>query len=96
MYILPSTFNTLAQNTFLSDNGLLYIAMGFCEGGDLYTKLKEQKGKALEERQIVEWYVQISMALQVCSYEFLLILTKTMTSGQIKRLYGIMYVSVHA
>ena len=50
-------------NIFL-DNGLLYIAMGFCEGGDLYTKLKEQKGKPLEERQIVEWYVQISMALQ--------------------------------
>lgn len=50
---------------FILGNGLLYIAMGFCEGGDLYTKLKDQKGTALEERQIVEWYVQISMAMQV-------------------------------
>ncbi|XP_039931896.1 serine/threonine-protein kinase Nek4 isoform X2 [Hirundo rustica] len=38
--------------------------MGFCEGGDLYHKLKEQKGKLLPENQVVEWFVQISMALQ--------------------------------
>ncbi|XP_066554004.1 serine/threonine-protein kinase Nek4 isoform X2 [Amia ocellicauda] len=42
----------------------LYIAMGFCEGGDLYHRLKEQKGKLLTERQVVEWFVQIAMALQ--------------------------------
>ncbi|MBN3275588.1 NEK4 kinase, partial [Polyodon spathula] len=42
----------------------LYIAMGFCEGGDLYHKLKEQKGKLLAESQVVEWFVQIAMALQ--------------------------------
>ena len=41
--------------------------MGYCEGGDLYTKLKEQSKKSehLGERQIVEWFVQIAMALQV-------------------------------
>ncbi|XP_032661697.1 serine/threonine-protein kinase Nek4 isoform X2 [Chelonoidis abingdonii] len=38
--------------------------MGFCEGGDLYHKLKEQKGKPLPENQVVEWFVQIAMALQ--------------------------------
>ncbi|KAM8799618.1 serine/threonine-protein kinase Nek4 [Eudromia elegans] len=38
--------------------------MGFCEGGDLYHKLKEQKGKLLPEHQVVEWFVQIAMALQ--------------------------------
>ncbi|XP_035750586.1 serine/threonine-protein kinase Nek4 isoform X3 [Egretta garzetta] len=38
--------------------------MGFCEGGDLYHKLKEQKGKLLPENQVVEWFVQIAMALQ--------------------------------
>ncbi|XP_037386411.1 serine/threonine-protein kinase Nek4 isoform X3 [Talpa occidentalis] len=38
--------------------------MGFCEGGDLYRKLKEQKGRLLPERQVVEWFVQIAMALQ--------------------------------
>ena len=39
--------------------------MGYCEGGDLYGRLKEQKSKPLEERQVVEWFVQIAMALQV-------------------------------
>ncbi|XP_028942460.1 serine/threonine-protein kinase Nek4 [Antrostomus carolinensis] len=38
--------------------------MGFCEGGDLYHRLKEQKGKLLPENQVVEWFVQIAMALQ--------------------------------
>ncbi|XP_049632135.1 serine/threonine-protein kinase Nek4 [Suncus etruscus] len=45
-------------------DGLLYIVMGFCEGGDLYRKLKEQKGRPLPESQVVEWFVQIAMALQ--------------------------------
>ncbi len=52
------------KDSFETDNGFLYIAMGFCEG-DLYNRLKEQKGLALEERQVVEWFVQIAMALQV-------------------------------
>uniref|UniRef100_UPI0037E7D349 serine/threonine-protein kinase Nek4 n=1 Tax=Semicossyphus pulcher TaxID=241346 RepID=UPI0037E7D349 len=38
--------------------------MGFCEGGDLYHRLKQQKGDLLAERQVVEWFVQIAMALQ--------------------------------
>ncbi|XP_067244705.1 serine/threonine-protein kinase Nek4 isoform X2 [Chanodichthys erythropterus] len=42
----------------------LYIVMGFCEGGDLYHRLKQQKGELLPERQVVEWFVQIAMALQ--------------------------------
>ncbi|XP_056092679.1 serine/threonine-protein kinase Nek4 [Rhinichthys klamathensis goyatoka] len=42
----------------------LYIVMGFCEGGDLYHRLKLQKGELLPERQVVEWFVQIAMALQ--------------------------------
>ncbi|KAJ8265410.1 hypothetical protein COCON_G00145090 [Conger conger] len=42
----------------------LYIVMGFCEGGDLYHRLRQQKGELLHERQVVEWFVQIAMALQ--------------------------------
>ncbi|KAK3512983.1 hypothetical protein QTP70_034003 [Hemibagrus guttatus] len=42
----------------------IYIVMGFCEGGDLYHRLKQQKGELLPERQVVEWFVQIAMALQ--------------------------------
>ncbi|KAK6177132.1 hypothetical protein SNE40_015298 [Patella caerulea] len=52
------------KDSFETENGYLYIAMQYCEGGDLYNKLKEQKGVPLEERQVVEWFIQISMALQ--------------------------------
>ncbi|NXJ26744.1 NEK4 kinase, partial [Dicrurus megarhynchus] len=52
------------RESWQGDDGHLYIVMGFCEGGDLYHKLKEQKGKLLPENQVVEWFVQITMALQ--------------------------------
>jgi NIMA (never in mitosis gene a)-related kinase len=41
--------------------------MLYCDGGDLYTKIKEHEKikKPIEESQIVEWFVQIAMALQV-------------------------------
>ncbi|NXR76963.1 NEK4 kinase, partial [Pycnonotus jocosus] len=52
------------RESWQGDDGHLYIVMGFCEGGDLYHKLKEQKGRLLPENQVVEWFVQIAMALQ--------------------------------
>uniref|UniRef100_A0A8D2LIF5 Serine/threonine-protein kinase Nek4 n=1 Tax=Varanus komodoensis TaxID=61221 RepID=A0A8D2LIF5_VARKO len=52
------------RESWEGEDGLLYIVMGFCEGGDLYHKLKEQKGQLLPEVQVVEWFVQIAMALQ--------------------------------
>ncbi|XP_054832920.1 serine/threonine-protein kinase Nek4 isoform X2 [Eublepharis macularius] len=52
------------RESWEGEDGLLYIVMGFCEGGDLYHKLKEQKGTLLPENQVVEWFVQIAMALQ--------------------------------
>ncbi len=55
----------LYQESFLSSDGaMLYIAMAYCEGGDLYTRLREQHGVLLPERQVVEWFVQIALALQ--------------------------------
>lgn len=53
------------RESWEGDDCQLYIAMGFCEGGDLYHRLKQQKGELLPERQVVEWFVQIAMALQV-------------------------------
>ncbi|XP_071406646.1 serine/threonine-protein kinase Nek4 isoform X2 [Pithys albifrons albifrons] len=52
------------RESWQGQDGHLYIVMAFCEGGDLYHKLKEQKGKLLPETQVVEWFVQIAMALQ--------------------------------
>ncbi|CAI9721461.1 serine/threonine-protein kinase Nek4-like [Octopus vulgaris] len=52
------------KDSFQTGERYLYIAMQYCEGGDLYTLLKERKGKVLEEKQVVEWFIQIAMALQ--------------------------------
>ncbi|MFT7800713.1 serine/threonine-protein kinase Nek4 [Arapaima gigas] len=52
------------RESWEGDDCHLYIVMGFCEGGDLYHRLKQQKGELLQERQVVEWFVQIAMALQ--------------------------------
>ncbi|KAI1890931.1 hypothetical protein AGOR_G00158670 [Albula goreensis] len=52
------------RESWEGDDRRLYIVMGFCEGGDLYQRLKQRKGEHLLERQVVEWFVQISMALQ--------------------------------
>lgn len=79
--------NIVAYKESFQIDGYLNIVMLFCDGGDLYTKIKEQNGKFLEETQviqtlelnykvklylmnsmnlkIVEWFVQIAMALQV-------------------------------
>jgi NIMA (never in mitosis gene a)-related kinase len=60
--------------SFRSSDGFLNIVMAYCEGGDLYTKLKEKKSKkeSLTENQIIEWFIQICMAIQVnnsfCSF----------------------------
>ncbi|CAF96803.1 unnamed protein product, partial [Tetraodon nigroviridis] len=52
------------RESWEGDDCQLYIVMGFCEGGDLYHRLKQQKGELLPERQVVEWFVQIAMALE--------------------------------
>ena len=53
--------------SFRSKDGFLNIVMAYCEGGDLYTRLKEKKSQKelLSEDQIIEWFIQICMALQV-------------------------------
>ncbi|XP_053325201.1 serine/threonine-protein kinase Nek4 isoform X2 [Spea bombifrons] len=52
------------RESWEGDDGFLYIVMGYCEGGDLYHRLKEQKGQLLPEGRVVDWFVQIAMAMQ--------------------------------
>lgn len=47
--------------------GMLHIVMAYCEGGDLSSRLKACKGVPLAEDQVIEWFVQITLALQVCN-----------------------------
>jgi NIMA (never in mitosis gene a)-related kinase len=43
---------------------LLCIVMAFADGGDLEGRVKQQNGRAFSEQQIVEWLVQICLALK--------------------------------
>ena len=54
-------------DSFLSADGFLNIVMSYCEGGDLYNRLKDKKSKkeSLSEDQIIEWFIQICLALLV-------------------------------
>uniref|UniRef100_A0A3B3WFE5 non-specific serine/threonine protein kinase n=1 Tax=Poecilia mexicana TaxID=48701 RepID=A0A3B3WFE5_9TELE len=44
--------------------GCLYIVMDYCEGGDLFKKINSQKGVLFPEEQILDWFVQICLALK--------------------------------
>lgn len=57
--------NIVSYKESFQIDGYLHIVMLYCEGGDLYTIIKQQNGKYIEETQIVEWFVQIAMAIQV-------------------------------
>ncbi|NXW06047.1 NEK1 kinase, partial [Fregetta grallaria] len=46
------------------ENGCLYIVMDYCEGGDLFKKINAQKGILFSEDQILDWFVQICLALK--------------------------------
>lgn len=53
--------NTL---TLLSENGKLFIVMEYCEGGDLYALINKQKGIPFKEQQVLNWFVQLCLALK--------------------------------
>jgi len=44
--------------------GNLYIVMDYCEGGDLYQKITSQRGINFAEGQIIDYFVQICLALK--------------------------------
>lgn len=42
----------------------LCIVMDYCENGDLYQALKKRRGQLLPESQILDWFVQICLAVK--------------------------------
>ncbi|KAG9328306.1 hypothetical protein JZ751_015038, partial [Albula glossodonta] len=48
----------------ISRSGCLYIVMDYCEGGDLFRRINAQKGVLFPEEQILDWFVQICLALK--------------------------------
>ncbi|XP_060739306.1 serine/threonine-protein kinase Nek1 isoform X3 [Tachysurus vachellii] len=55
--------NIVQYKESFEESGCLYIVMDYCEGGDLFKKINSQKGPFPEE-QILDWFVQICLALK--------------------------------
>ncbi|XP_052459284.1 uncharacterized protein LOC128017790 isoform X1 [Carassius gibelio] len=52
-------------NSFEDDAGRIYIVMEYCEGGDLSKVMETHQGESFfEEQQILDWLVQICLALR--------------------------------
>ncbi|NXU35574.1 NEK1 kinase, partial [Drymodes brunneopygia] len=56
--------NIVLYRESFEENGCLYIVMDYCEGGDLFKKINAQKGTLFSEDQILDWFVQICLALK--------------------------------
>ncbi|XP_010187448.1 PREDICTED: serine/threonine-protein kinase Nek1-like, partial [Mesitornis unicolor] len=56
--------NIVLYRESFEENGFLYIVMDYCEGGDLFKKINAQKGNLFSEDQILDWFVQICLALK--------------------------------
>ncbi|KAJ7326816.1 hypothetical protein JRQ81_016575 [Phrynocephalus forsythii] len=56
--------NIVLYRESFEEGGCLYIVMDYCEGGDLFKKINAQKGVLFSEDQIMDWFVQICLALK--------------------------------
>uniref|UniRef100_A0A8C2XNW6 non-specific serine/threonine protein kinase n=1 Tax=Cyclopterus lumpus TaxID=8103 RepID=A0A8C2XNW6_CYCLU len=56
--------NIVQYKESFEEGGCLYIVMDYCEGGDLFKKINSQKGALFSEEKILDWFVQISLALK--------------------------------
>ncbi|XP_062857952.1 serine/threonine-protein kinase Nek1 isoform X2 [Trichomycterus rosablanca] len=56
--------NIVQYKASFEESGCLYIVMDYCEGGDLFKKINNQNGVLFPEEQILDWFVQICLALK--------------------------------
>nr|XP_049585431.1 serine/threonine-protein kinase Nek1 isoform X4 [Syngnathus scovelli] len=56
--------NIVQYKESFEEGGCLYIVMDYCEGGDLFKKINSQSGMLFPEEQILDWFVQICLALK--------------------------------
>lgn len=54
------------REIFLTKTPVSYlnIVMDYADGGDLQTKIKAQNGKYFQEKQILDWFTQICLAIK--------------------------------
>lgn len=51
------------KDSFLDREEFFNIVMVYCEGGDFYNKIRVAKGKFFSENEIIEWIVELGLAL---------------------------------
>jgi len=58
--------NIVTYKEHMQDDENLFIIMGYCEDGDLHSKIKEasRAGVQFSEEQILKWFVQMVLALK--------------------------------
>lgn len=56
--------NIVTYRESFEEIGSLYIVMDFCEKGDLYSKINSQRGILFAEEQVMDWFVQICLAIK--------------------------------
>ncbi|XP_067451144.1 interferon-induced very large GTPase 1-like isoform X2 [Thunnus thynnus] len=56
--------NIVQYKESFEEEDCLCIVMDYCEGGDLLEKINSQKGELFSEDQILDWFVQICLALK--------------------------------
>lgn len=51
------------KDSFCDNDNNLNIVMIYCDGGDFYNKIRNAKNKYFTENEIIEWIVQLGLAL---------------------------------
>lgn len=51
------------KDSYIDHEQFLCIVMVYCEGGDIYSKIKSAKGHRIAENQVMDWFAQILLAL---------------------------------
>lgn len=52
------------KEAYISKKGKLCIVMDFADGGDLNSSIKSRNGEKFPESQIIDWFIQIALALK--------------------------------
>lgn len=56
--------NIVTYRESFEDSGIMYIVMDYCDGGDLYSRINKQRGQPFPEDQILDWFVQLCLAVK--------------------------------
>lgn len=63
--MLSFLFLSIIKWSYQTTEGALHIIMSYCDGGDLHTLIKSRKNNLFQEHQILDYFVQITMGVEV-------------------------------